>query len=303
MPEGDRLVPEGEPQVVVNGFPNQGQHASKAFAINEGGELFVNVGAPSNSCQEQDRTTGSPGMDPCPLLEEHAGIWQFSAEETGQTFSADARYATGLRNIVALDWNATDNALYVVQHGRDQLYQNWPEFYTAEEGAEQPAEEFLRITEGANAGWPYCYYDWQLDQKVLAPEYGGDGQEVGRCDQFLDPLVAYPGHWAPNDLLFYAADQFPERYHSGAFIAFHGSWNRSPLPQEGYKVSFIPFEGGTPAGDYETFADGFAGAEPIPSSGAAEYRPMGLAVGPEGALYISDSQQGRIWRVVYVGEE
>src|SRR5690606_9969788 len=144
-------------------------------------------------------------------------------------------------------------------------------------------------------------YDWQQDVKVLAPEYGGDGREIGRCAQALNPVIAFLGHWAPNALLFYTGQQFPERYRGGAFIAFHGSWNRGPLPQEGYRVSFVPFEAGAPAGDYETFADGFAGAERISGPGAAEYRPMGLAMGPDGALFISDSKKGRVWRVVYTG--
>ena len=301
LPADDQLVPESERQTVVSGFPEQGQHAAKAFTFDQAGSLYVDIGAPSNACQEQTRTQGSPGMEPCPQLETQAGIWRFPADELNQTYSPGARYATGLRHVVAMDWNAADDALYVVMHGRDQLHQLWPEHYTEQESAELPGEEVLRLTEGANAGWPYCYWDWQQNQKVLAPEYGGDGQEVGRCDQYLDPLLSYPGHWAPNDMLFYTADQFPAHYQSGAFIAFHGSWNRAPLPQKGYRVSFIPFEGGSPSGDFETFADGFAGVQPIPSPGAAEFRPMGLAVGPQGALYISDSKQGRIWRVVYRG--
>ncbi|SHF65090.1 Glucose/arabinose dehydrogenase, beta-propeller fold [Fodinibius roseus] len=303
MPEGGALVPEGDPEIVVSGFPEQNAHASKSIAFDNSGYLYVNVGTPSNNCQEEQRTPESPGLDPCPQLERHAGIWRFSASDTGQTFSPDARYATGLRNVVGLDWNTDVGALYVTQHGRDQLNQLWPELYTEEENAELPAEELLRLTEGANAGWPYCYYDWQQEKKVLSPEYGGDGQEVGRCAEYLDPVAAFPGHWAPNGLLFYTGEHFPERYRGGAFVAFHGSWNRAPLPQQGYKVSFVPFEGGSTAGDYETFADGFAGVEPIPNRGAAEYRPMGLAMGPDGALFISDSQEGRIWRVVYTGKE
>lgn len=303
MPEGDALVPEGDPEIVVSGFPEQRAHASKSITFDESGHLYVAVGAPSNNCQREPRTPGSMGLDPCPQLERQAGIWRFSADSVGQTQQDGIRYATGLRNVVGLDWNTADNTLYAMQHGRDQLHSLWPDLYTEEENAELPAEEMLRLTKGANAGWPYCYYDWQKDKKVLAPEYGGDGQEVGRCSEFLDPVAAFPGHWAPNALLFYTGKHFPERYQGGAFVAFHGSWNRAPLPQQGYKVSFVPFKNGTPAGDYETFADGFAGVEPIPNRGAAEYRPVGLAMGPDGALYISDSQKGRIWRVVYTGKE
>lgn len=301
MPDDGALVPDGDPEIGVSGFPEQESHDSKSIAFDESGNLYVNVGAPSNNCQEDSRTPGSPGLDPCPQLERQAGIWQFDANALGQTQQGGTHYATGIRNVVGLDWNAAADALYVAQHGRDMLNTLWPDLYSEEENAELPAEEVLRLTEGANAGWPYCYYDWQQEKKVLAPEYGGDGEEVGRCSQYLDPVVAFPGHWAPNDLHFYRGEQFPERFQDGAFIAFHGSWNRAPLPQQGYKVSFVPFEDGTATGEYETFADGFARGDPIPSRGDAEYRPVGLATGPDGALYISDSQKGRIWRVVYTG--
>ncbi|WP_234573561.1 PQQ-dependent sugar dehydrogenase [Rhodohalobacter sp. 614A] len=303
MPEDGSLVPEGEPEIVVTGFPEQQSHDSKSIAFDNNGYLYVNVGAPSNACQQEPRTPGSMGEDPCPQLERQAGIWRFHADSLGQTQQDDGtHFATGIRNVVGLDWNHEDNALYVMQHGRDQLNTLWPDLYTEEDNAELPAEEMFRLTEGANAGWPYCYYDWRQEEKVLSPEYGGDGQEVGRCSEFLDPVVAFPGHWAPNGLLFYTGQHFPRHYQGGAFIAFHGSWNRAPLPQRGYRVSFVPFENGSPAGDYETFADGFAGVDPIPNPGAAEHRPMGLAIAPDGALYISDSVKGRIWRVVHTGE-
>ncbi|MDN5870112.1 MAG: hypothetical protein L0H73_05255, partial [Nitrococcus sp.] len=94
---GDALVPVGDPQVVVSGMPVQHQHSARSLVINPQGDLFINIGAPSNSCQKQDRQTGSPGIDPCPLLRLHGGIWRFSAEKTGQVFDAAHRYATGIR--------------------------------------------------------------------------------------------------------------------------------------------------------------------------------------------------------------
>ncbi len=112
--------------------------------------------------------------------------------------------------------------------------------------------------------------------------------------------MAFPGHWAPDGLLFYTGEMFPESYRGGAFIAFHGSWNRAPLPQGGYKVVFVPFAGDEPAGSYEVFADGFAGENVGPRS--ALHRPMGLAQGPDGSLYITDDRRGRIWRVFYTGD-
>lgn len=300
---GDELVPTSEPETVISGFPQQNSHAAKSFTFDNSGNIYVNVGAPSNACQEKARTKGSPGLDPCPQLERQGGVWKFSATETGQTQQEDGqRFATGIRNSVALDWNSATNNLYVVQHGRDQLNTLWPEHFTAEENAALPAEEFFLVNEGDNFGWPYAYYDWQKEQKMVMPEYGGDGETPAEEGKYEDPIMAFPGHWAPNDLLFYTGDHFPAKYKNGAFIAFHGSWNRAPEPQEGYNVVFVPFDGDNPSGDFEEFATGFPGSED-PQPGTAEHRPMGLAQGPDGSLYITDSAKGKIWRVMYTGEE
>jgi glucose/arabinose dehydrogenase len=113
--------------------------------------------------------------------------------------------------------------------------------------------------------------------------------------------VAYfPAHWAPNALLFYTGSMFPARYREGAFIAFHGSWNRAPLPQAGYKVVFQPMRNGRADGAFEIFADGFApNLNVARSTGASgNHRPSGLAQGTDGALYITDDAMGRIWKVV-----
>lgn len=301
--DGEELVPGGEPEVVVEGFLNQGQHASKPFTFDNNGNMYVTVGAPSNACQEQLRTPGSPGQDPCPQLERQGGIWRFDANKTNQTQEQDGeRYATGIRNAVALDWNENVNELYALQHGRDQLNTLWPDYFNDEQGAELPAEEFFRVTEGSDFGWPFCYYDPQKNAKVLAPEYGGDGEKAGRCENVDQPIMAFPAHWAPNDLVFYNGNKFPEKYQNGAFIAFHGSWNRAPLEQKGYLIAFVPFENGEPSGEYERFADEFAGSgEPIENPSDAEFRPTGLAVGPDGSLYITDDQKGRVWRIFHEG--
>jgi glucose/arabinose dehydrogenase len=301
LPEGEALVPAGPPETVVEGFPAQRSHSSKAIAIDEEGNLYVNVGAPSNACQANDRTPGSPGQEPCPLLEQHAGLWRFDAGKTDQSFEDGERFLTGTRNVVALGWNPAVGQLYFVMHGRDQLHDLFPDLYTVEQSAELPAEEFHLAQEGADYGWPYTYWDQQKDQRMAGPEYGGDGRAAAEDGRYQTPLVAFPGHWAPNDLLFYTGDAFPAEVRGGAFIAFHGSWNRAPLPQGGYRVAFVPFEGAEPSGDWTTFADGFKGAEVLEDEDDAEARPMGLAQGPDGALYIADSVQGRIWRVTYEG--
>ena len=292
LPDGAGLVPEGPAEPVVEGFPEQRSHASKAFKIDGAGHLYVNVGAPSNACQEDDRTAGSPGQEPCPLLAEHAGIWRFDADKTGQSFADGERFVTGTRNIVALDWDPAADQVWFAMHGRDQLHQLYPDLYTEQQSAELPAEELHRARAGADYGWPYTYWDQMRGERMAGPEYGGDGRTpVDGDDQA--PALAFPGHWAPNDLLVYtAADAFPAAAGGGLFIAFHGSWNRAPLPQGGYCVVFVPFADGAPTGRWSVFADGFKGAGTLADPDDAAYRPMGLAQAPDGALYIAEFGRG-----------
>lgn len=290
------------PEKIVTGLLAGRQHQTKSIALDNNGNIYVNIGAPSNSCQEQDRAPGSKGKDPCPLLDSAAAIWQFKADKLNQSYAQGVRYGMGIRNVVGLDWNNTNNELFAVQHGRDGFYQMYPELYDSVESAELPAEEFIMVKKGSNFGWPYCYYDQIQQKKLLAPEYGGDAKKTGRCEGMEQPLIGFPGHWAPNALLFYTGNAFPEKYKNGAFIAFHGSWNRAPLKQKGYNVVFIPFKDGKPSGDWEVFADGFMGKQEIAAPREAEFRPCGLAQGPDGSLYISDSVKGRIWKITYAGK-
>lgn len=294
------LVPSANAEIIAGGFTVETQHASKPMTFDQDGNMYVTVGGPSNACMEQDRTKGSPGMDPCPLLELHGGIWRFKADVPNQDQARDGyRFATGIRNAVAITWNNKENKLYAIMHGRDQLSQFYPEYYTPEQSALLPAEEFLLVEDGSDFGWPYCYFDPARNKKVLAPEYGGDGLKIGRCSASDDPILAFPAHTAPNDVLFYTGDMFPEKYKNGAFVAFHGSWNRAPLPQEGYYVVFVPFKGSIPEGEWEIFAGGFAGVDVVKSPRDAKHRPCGLAQGPDGSLYISDDVKGRIYRIIY----
>ncbi len=276
----------GAPDTVVRDLPGARQHGIKTFTFGPGRRLYVNHGAPSNACQQEDRTKGSPGMDPCPLLDTTGGVWLYDAERSGQTRADGRRYATGLRNTVALAVRPADGELYGVIHGRDQLGPLWG--YSDEVNAETPAEEFVRLVDGADVGWPYCHYDRALEQKVLAPEYGGDLRTVGRCASMERPLIGFPAHWAPDGLHFHTGTGVPARYRGGAFIAFHGSWNRAPLPQQGFNVVFVPFEGDH-AGAWQVFADGFE---------AAGSRPVDITEGPDGSLYVSDDRGGRVYRIL-----
>ncbi len=289
------------PETIVTGLVDRRQHNSKSITLDNNGNLYVNIGAPSNACQEKDRETGAPGQDPCPLLETTGGIWQFKADKKNQSYAEGVRYATGIRNVVGLDWNTSTNTLFAMQHGRDGLqdYKLFPDSVAVE----LPSEEMLEVTKaGDNFGWPYCFYNQMDGKKVLNPEYGGDGKKTGRCADVKQPVVAFPGHLAPNALLFYTGNQFPEKYRNGAFVAFHGSWNRAPLNQQGYFVAFVPFKDGRPSGKWETFANDFAGNQSIASPRQAVYRPCGLAQGPDGSLYVSDDVKGNVWKISYSGK-
>jgi len=296
----DKIINSGNPEKIISGLVKGRQHHTKSITLDHDGNIYVNIGAPSNSCQVQDRGQGSPGMDPCPILQNAAGIWQFKVDRINQSYETGVHYATGIRNVMGLDWRTSNNELYAMQHGRDQLNHLFPGLYDEKQSAELPAEEMFMVKEGSDFGWPYCYYDQFQEKKILAPEYGGDGKKQERCDSKEKPILAFPGHWAPNALLFYTGTMFPEEFRNGAFIAFHGSWNRAPLEQQGYKVVFVPFGAdGKPSGEWKVFANGFAGSDVIKSTRDAKYRPCGLAQGPDGALYISDSVKGRIWKIVY----
>src|SRR5688572_3960907 len=197
LPEGN-LLAHTNPDTIARDLP-VGGHASKTVVVGRDNDMYVNFGSRTNACQAQDREPRSPGVDPCVELDTRAGIWRFSATEKNQRPTKDKRFATGLRNTNALTF-APDGRLYGAQHGRDNLSDN--RGFTAEQSAEKPAEILVRIESGDDYGWPYCYYDQDLKSHVLAPEYGGDGKTVSdRCDDVDKPLLAFPGHWAPNGLV------------------------------------------------------------------------------------------------------
>lgn len=294
----NEIIDTAKKEVIVTGLINRGQHESKSVVLDNNGNLYVNIGAYSNSCQVQDRQKGSIGREGCPILDSAGGIWMFKADKLNQTYGDGVRYATGLRNVVGLDWNQQNNQLFVMQHGRDQLHDLFPDLYTVEQSTNLPAECLYALKKGDNAGWPYIYYDDAQHKKIQAPEYGGDGKKEG-SSAFIDPVAGYPAHMAPNGLLFYTGNQFPERYKNGAFIAFHGSWNRSPEPQAGFFVVFQPFKDGKPFGPWEVFADNFSGSPEKTASGRADHRPCGLAQGADGSLYVSDDVKGSIYKISY----
>jgi glucose/arabinose dehydrogenase/mono/diheme cytochrome c family protein len=293
------IVSRGPAQTIVSGLPLGGDHPMHPFIITADGTMYVDVATATNSCQQKNRMLESPGLKPCTELETRGGIWRYDANKTNQTFSPAERFATGIRNAegFAIDQNGQ---VFVTQHGRDQLHANWPDLFKPDQEATLPAEELLLLKQNGDYGWPECYYDAFEQKRVLAPEYGGDGgKAIGPCANKLAPVAAFPAHWAPNAMVRYDQQKFPEHYRHGVFIAFHGSWDRAPYPQGGYNVIFQPLEGDRASGECEIFADGFAGA--VKSPAQAEHRPSGLAVGPDGSLYVSDDVRGRIYRIDYRG--
>jgi glucose/arabinose dehydrogenase len=278
-------------------------HRARNFVITGEGNLLVNVGSPSNACQVQDRKLESPGKDPCTELESRAGIWKFSATALNQQFSPSARIVTGARNSTGMAIGS-DGKLYAMTHGRDQLTQNWPKIFPdTSYGDTNPAESLLQMNPGDDFGWPYCYYSFVEKKLVDAPEYGGDGKRTTRCENKKAPLAVYPAHWSPLDLIFYSGSNFPEKYRNGAFITFHGSWNRSKGIQAGGKIVFQPMANGFPSGAYEVFADGFAGVPPEEIDPTkAKHRPVGMAIARDGSMYVADDRGGRIYRITYTGQ-
>jgi glucose/arabinose dehydrogenase len=179
-------------------------------------------------------------------------------------------FATGLRNAVGLAVEPDSGALWAVDNGRDLL------------GDDVPPEMLYLVTEGDHFGWPACHAGTIPD-----PEFGGPGA----CDGVVPPMLTWQAHSAPLGLAFYDADAFPDAYRGDLFIALHGSWNR-PQPV-GYEVLRVPFDGGAPSGPAEVFATGWL------DGGRVAGRPVGLAVGPDGALYVSDDRGGFIYRIAY----
>ena len=159
MNANNEVADPDHPEKIVTGLLMKNQHESKSIALDNAGNLYVTIGAPSNACQVMDRTAGSPGQDPCPILKTAGGIWQFKANKLNQSYPESVHYATGIRNIVGIDWNNKENQLYAMQHGRDQLSQFWPDKYNDQQSMDLPAEEFFLVKKGSDFGWPYCYYD------------------------------------------------------------------------------------------------------------------------------------------------
>ncbi len=296
----DMLVPASAPETIVDGLAP----TNHPLAFDGKGNLYVSVdgGGGTNNCADPNGPKDKQvGLKPCPLLETRGGVWRFDDSKPGQKLADGEHFATGIRNQAAMDWRAGDG-LYGAWHGRDGTNKMWPELVTAEQDDAIP-DEMFRITKDTDMGWPYTYWDSQRKIRLAAPEYGGDGKTPVKDAKYAKPVEAFaPLRPAVLDMVFYDGSQFPRKYRSGAFLAMHGGGadgGTLPNGHGGYDVVFVPFAGGK-AGKPEVFADGFAGPGPGDKQvKTAAYRPVGVAVGPDGALYVADSNKGKIWRISY----
>jgi glucose/arabinose dehydrogenase len=182
-------------------------------------------------------------------------------------------FAAGLRNPVGLDWEPVSGALWTAVNERDEL------------GDELVPDYITSARDGGFYGWPYAYFG-QIEDPRLA------GQRPDLVAKSIVPDVAMGSHTASLGLLFYRGTGFPERFRGGAFVGQHGSWNRAEL--SGYKVVFVPFSGGRPAGPMEDFLTGFICAD---DPNQVYGRPCGLMELADGSMLVADDAADVIWRV------
>jgi|SRR5450432_13225 len=282
---GEVINPE-KPEKIISGLVNHNRDNSKSIAVDNNNNIYVNVGTYANACLLDPKSKTAP--NPCPILDSVGGIWQFKTNKLNQQYKDAVHYATGFKNVVGLDWNTQTNSLFIMQHGMGDLHNLYPQYYTADQDNLLPAETMYEVRKGADGGWPYEYYDHLQHKKIMSPEYGGDGKKEG-THKAINPLVAFPAHMAPNGLLFYTGNKFPAKYKNGAFIAFH---SKSVELQKGWLVAFVPFAGGKPSGKWEIFADNFL-------IGKDQHKPCGLALAPDGSLFVSDDANGMVFRIQY----
>ncbi|MGX1930102.1 PQQ-dependent sugar dehydrogenase [Flagellimonas sp. 2504JD4-2] len=244
-----------EPEVIYDDYPTEFHHGWKYIAFGPDDKLYVPVGAPCNICErtaEDERFATITRMDP-----------DGSNREI---------YAKGVRNTVGFTWHPETGELWFTDNGRDMLGDDIP-----------PCELNVATEAGQHFGYPYCH-----GGTVKDPEFG----DKFPCSDFVPPAQAMGAHVAPLAVKFYRGDMFPEKYRDYAFVAEHGSWNRSS--KVGYRITLVKLEGNK-AVSYEPFIDGWLDEEKQEAFG----RPVDMLFLKDGSMLISDDFGDAIYRVTY----
>jgi glucose/arabinose dehydrogenase len=253
-----KLSTEGERlvQLPAGGYNN---HWTRNLIANkDNSKIYISVGSASNNAEH--------GMD-----EEvrRAAILEVNPDGTGELI-----YARGLRNPVGMSWNPVTGELWTAVNERDAL------------GDDLVPDYITSVKRGGFYGWPYSYFG-----QIYDPRMEGQGMEF--VSEAIVPDVPLGSHTASLGLSFYTGDAFPDKYKNGAFVGQHGSWNRKEL--SGYKVVFVPFEDGKPAGKPEDFLTGFI----VDREKSEVYgRPVDVTVLPDGSLLVNDDSGNMLWQVI-----
>ncbi len=242
----------GPLETVVSGIPDGGNHWTRTIRFGPDGSLYLSIGSSCNVCLEDDPR--------------RAAIVRYRPDGSGEQV-----FATGLRNAVGFDWRPADGALYATDNGRDLL------------GDDVPPCELDRVIEGGFYGWPFANGD-----RVPDPDYGASAPE--KVTATTPPAHAFGAHTAPLGITFYRGTAFPSEFHGAAFVALHGSWNRTR--KSGYKVVALQFDEGGAIRETD-FAVGFEENEDVIG------RPVDVLEGPDGELFVSDDYAGGVYRIVY----
>jgi glucose/arabinose dehydrogenase len=239
-------------------LPAGGHHTRNLLADPAGKKIYVAVGSASNIDEENVWEKD----------QRRAGILEMNPDGSGMRILAN-----GLRNPVGMDWEPRTKVLWTVVNERDLL------------GDDLVPDYLTSVKDGAFYGWPFSYFGQNEDPRKK-------GQRPDLVAKAIKPDYALGSHTAALGLAFYQGKMFPQRYQGGAFIGMHGSWNRSKMV--GYKVAFVPFANGKPAGPIEDILTGFIADE---TKFQAYGRPVGVTVAPDGSLLVADDSGGKIWRV------
>lgn len=254
----------GPLELIAGDFPEGGQHPNRMVVMGPDDRLYVSVGSTCNACAETN--------------DENATIVSLAPDGSDRRI-----FASGLRNTIGYGFEPATGVAYGFDHGIDWL------------GDHEQHEEFNRLAEGARYGWPYVYALSKFNPQDVPPDRSFSEYAAGS----VEPIGLHTPHAAPMQMVFDASGRMPANYAGDAFVAMRGSWNRQP--PSGYEVLRVDFENGEPVG-MEPFLTGFLMEDSESPTGWGQMgRLAGMTQGPDGALYLSDDENGVIYRIVYEG--